>query len=268
MGWLSLATRIVPKVWRAGSKATSTVWHGGSAVLGAGGKVLTTAARNPKTTAAVGIGAFAGWHHLEHPEDSMGTSVGKTLREGVRESARIESNSNEYQIPVFFVVDNKEKSFQFQLQYMIVVDDKHQITGRYLIEDDYYKNVFCPYISKLFDKYSPTFVQVLNVDYVDTKIKITSKDWEKELKREETWVLFNLTELISLKYSVSEIYYGTYENARYVVEIDDGNVKETVYFIDNYAIIKDRRIEIPAYLDVDAMFEEINTDYSEDVWSD
>ena len=100
------------------------------------------------------------------------------------------------------------------------------------------------------------------------KIKITSKDWEKELKREETWVLFNLTELISLKYSVSEIYYGTYENARYVVEIDDGNVKETVYFIDNYAIIKDRRIEIPAYLDVDAMFEEINTDYSEDVWSD
>lgn len=82
MGWLSLATRIVPKVWRAGSKATSTVWHGGSAVLGAGGKVLTTAARNPKTTAAVGIGAFAGWHHLEHPEDSMGTSVGKTLREG------------------------------------------------------------------------------------------------------------------------------------------------------------------------------------------
>jgi hypothetical protein len=192
----------------------------------------------------------------------------KTLREGVRESARIESNSNEYQIPVFFVVDNKEKSFQFQLQYMIVVDDKHQITGRYLIEDDYYKNVFCPYISKLFDKYSPAFVQVLNVDYVDTKIKITSKDWEKELKREETWVLFNLTELISLKYSVSEIYYGTYENARYVVEIDDGNVKETVYFIDNYAIIKDRRIEIPAYLDVDAMFEEVNTDYSEDVWSD
>ena len=82
MGWLSLATRIVPKVWRAGSKATSTVWHGGSAMLGAGGKVLTTAARNPKTTAAVGIGAFAGWHHLEHPEDSMGTSVGKTLREG------------------------------------------------------------------------------------------------------------------------------------------------------------------------------------------
>ena len=83
MGWLSLATRIVPKVWRAGSKATSTVWHGGGAVLGAGGKVLATAARNPKTTAAVGVGAFAGWHHLEHPEESMGTSVGKTLREGV-----------------------------------------------------------------------------------------------------------------------------------------------------------------------------------------
>ena len=32
MGWLSLATRILPKVWRAGSKATSTLWHGGSTV--------------------------------------------------------------------------------------------------------------------------------------------------------------------------------------------------------------------------------------------
>ena len=52
MGWLSLATRILPKVWRAGSKATSTVWKGGSAVLGTGGKVLTVAARNPKATAA------------------------------------------------------------------------------------------------------------------------------------------------------------------------------------------------------------------------
>ncbi|MBQ3384415.1 MAG: hypothetical protein IJG59_04290 [Erysipelotrichaceae bacterium] len=192
----------------------------------------------------------------------------KTLREGVKESARVESYSSEYQIPVFFVVNNKEKSFQFQLKYMIVVDDKHQITGRYLIDDDYYIDVFYPYISRLFDKYGPTFVQILNVEFVDTKIKITAKDWEKEFAAKETWGLFSVTELISLKYSAAEIYYGTYENARYILEIDDGNVKETVYFIDNYAIIKDRRIEIPAYIDIDSIFEEINWDYTQDEWSD
>lgn len=80
MGWLSLATRILPKVWRAGSKATSTVWKGGSAVLGTGGKALTLAARNPKATAATGIATFAGWRMLEHPEESLGTAVGKTVR--------------------------------------------------------------------------------------------------------------------------------------------------------------------------------------------
>ena len=43
MGWLSLATRILPKVWRAGTKATSSLWRGGSAVLGTSGKVLSVA---------------------------------------------------------------------------------------------------------------------------------------------------------------------------------------------------------------------------------
>ena len=80
MGWLSLATRILPKVWRAGSKATSTLWHGGSTVLGAGGKVLTVAAKNPKTTAATGVATFAGWRMLDHPEESLCTAVGKTVR--------------------------------------------------------------------------------------------------------------------------------------------------------------------------------------------
>ena len=86
MGWLSLATRILPKVWRAGSKATSTLWHGGSTVLGAGGKALTVAAKNPKATAATGVATFAGWRMLDHPEESLGTAVGKTVRGAVDQS--------------------------------------------------------------------------------------------------------------------------------------------------------------------------------------
>ena len=83
MGWLSLATRIVPKVWRAGTKATSSLWRGGSAVLGTSGKVLSVAAKNPKTTVAAGVASFAGWRMLDHPEESAGTAVGKTVRSGV-----------------------------------------------------------------------------------------------------------------------------------------------------------------------------------------
>lgn len=86
MGWLSLATRILPRVWRAGSKATSTLWHGGSTVLGAGGKALTIAAKNPKATAAIGVATFAGWRMLDHPEESLGTAVGKTVRGAVDQS--------------------------------------------------------------------------------------------------------------------------------------------------------------------------------------
>ena len=73
-------------MWRAGSKATSTLWHGGSTVLGAGGKVLTVAAKNPKTTAATGVATFAGWRMLDHPEESLGTAVGKTVRGAVDQS--------------------------------------------------------------------------------------------------------------------------------------------------------------------------------------
>ena len=47
MGWLSLATRVIPKLWRSGAKVTSTLWKGGSSVVGA-------VAKNPKTTAGKG----------------------------------------------------------------------------------------------------------------------------------------------------------------------------------------------------------------------
>jgi len=86
MSWLSLATRILPKVWRATGNATSSLWRGGSAVAGTGSKVAAAAARNPKTTAVAGVAAFAGWKKLNTPDESMGTAVGKTVREGVNGS--------------------------------------------------------------------------------------------------------------------------------------------------------------------------------------
>ena len=75
MGWLSLATRVIPKLWRSGVKVTSTLWKGGSSVVGA-------VARNPKTTAVASVATFAGWQKLSHPDESIGTAVGKTLRGG------------------------------------------------------------------------------------------------------------------------------------------------------------------------------------------
>ena len=75
MGWLSLATRVIPKLWRSGVKVTSTLWKGGSSVVGA-------VARNPKTTAVASVATFAGWQKLSHPDESLGTAVGKTLRGG------------------------------------------------------------------------------------------------------------------------------------------------------------------------------------------
>ena len=75
MGWLSLATRVIPKLWRSGVKVTSTLWKGGSSVVG-------TVAKNTKTTAVAGVATFAGWQKLSHPDESLGTAVGKTLRGG------------------------------------------------------------------------------------------------------------------------------------------------------------------------------------------
>ncbi len=82
MGWLSIVTRVVPKAWKAGVQATSSLWHAGSSVVGAGGKVVSAVARNPKASAVVGVATYAGWNKLG-TNDSMGTAVGKTLREGV-----------------------------------------------------------------------------------------------------------------------------------------------------------------------------------------
>ena len=87
MGWLSLLTKAVPKLWRSGLKATSTLWQGGKAatvtVANATAKVASAAARNPKTAVVGGVAAFAGWQKLTNSDESYGTAVGKTLRKGV-----------------------------------------------------------------------------------------------------------------------------------------------------------------------------------------
>lgn len=74
MGWLSLVTKVIPAVWKGGTKATSSVWKAGGAVVGA-------VAKNPKTTVVATIGSYAGWQKLTHWDESVGTAVGKTLRE-------------------------------------------------------------------------------------------------------------------------------------------------------------------------------------------
>lgn len=83
MGWFSLVTKVVPKLWRGGTKVTSTLWNGGTSVAGAGTKVVTAVAKNPKTTVVTGVAAYAGWDKLTNPDESIGTAVGKTLRDGV-----------------------------------------------------------------------------------------------------------------------------------------------------------------------------------------
>ena len=184
----------------------------------------------------------------------------RTVETGTREATSEDVYSGGYQIPVFFEIDHKEKSFQFQLEYMIVVDDSNQIIGKYVIEDDYYKNEFYPYISRLFDKYGPTFVQVTNSKN-GVKITLESPEGKRELPLFDVMDLFDLTQYIGTKYSVSEEYHGSLYNPRYILEIDDGVVKETVYFINNYAIINNRRIELPASIDLDTLLAE--KDYNE-----
>lgn len=75
MGWLSLATKVIPTLWRGGVKATSKLWQVGSTVVCA-------AAKNPKTTMITGVATFAGWRKLSNSDESLGTAVGKTLRSG------------------------------------------------------------------------------------------------------------------------------------------------------------------------------------------
>ena len=81
MSWLSIGGKIIPKLFRGGTKATSTLWKGTTAVtetaVKAGGAML----KNPKTTVVTGIGAYAGWKMLDEPDKSFGTHVGETARE-------------------------------------------------------------------------------------------------------------------------------------------------------------------------------------------
>ena len=86
MGWFSLATRLVPQLFRGAAKATSTLWKGGSTVIGSTAKVASAAAKNPKTALALGIGSYAGWSKLNNPDESYGTAVGKTARAAVGEA--------------------------------------------------------------------------------------------------------------------------------------------------------------------------------------
>ena len=83
MGWLSLVTKVVPKVLTGGTKAPSTLWRGGTTVVGAGWKTATTIAAHPKTAIATAVGGWALMHKSDNPEESMGTAVGKTMRESV-----------------------------------------------------------------------------------------------------------------------------------------------------------------------------------------
>ena len=83
MGWLSLVTKIVPKVLTGGTKATSMLWRGGAAVTGAGWKAAKTVAAYPKTSIATAVGGWALMEKAQHPDESFGTAVGKTVRGGV-----------------------------------------------------------------------------------------------------------------------------------------------------------------------------------------
>lgn len=86
MGWLSLITTVTPKLFRSTAKATSTLWKGGKAVTSAGWGAVNTAVKNPKTTAVAVGAAYAGWYKLDHPDESFGTAVGKTVKDSVEAS--------------------------------------------------------------------------------------------------------------------------------------------------------------------------------------
>lgn len=187
----------------------------------------------------------------------------KTVETGVREATPKDFNiSGVFQIPIFFMINHKEMSFQFRLDSLMVVDEHHQITGKYIIEPDYYQNEFYPFISRLFDKYGPTYMQLL---YGRNGLRVTLETDEgtRELNLLEIMETFDLGYLISTKYCVSDEFLGSLNDPRYVMRIDDGIVKETVYFVDNYAIINNRLIELPANIDLDSIFTEIHYDEDE-----
>ena len=86
MSWLSIGTKIVPKLFRGGVKATSTLWKGATVTTETAVKAAGAMLRNPKTTVVAGVGAYAGWKMLDEPDKSFGTHVGETAREAVNSS--------------------------------------------------------------------------------------------------------------------------------------------------------------------------------------
>lgn len=99
MSWLSLATRVAPQLWKIGSKATSVLFDKSSkiasSIFSKSSEVASTASSivvksskkgaefvkdNPKVSAAAAAACYAGWKNIG-TDDSLGTSVGKSLRD-------------------------------------------------------------------------------------------------------------------------------------------------------------------------------------------
>lgn len=88
MSWLSLATKVIPLLWKAGAKATSALFSKGKDVVSATTSMaiqgtkqgLSFAQKNPKVTAVAAAATYAGWNNIG-TSDSLGTSVGKSLRD-------------------------------------------------------------------------------------------------------------------------------------------------------------------------------------------
>ena len=89
MSWLSIGTKIIPKLFKGGATATSTLWKGTTAVTDASFKLAGTMLKHPKTTIAGGIGAYAGWKMLDNKENAetndndktFGTHYGETTKD-------------------------------------------------------------------------------------------------------------------------------------------------------------------------------------------
>ena len=77
MAWLSLLTRVVPKLFQVATKATSSVVRGTAKTTA---EVAGVIKNNPKASAVAAVASYAGWKNLG-TNDSFGTSVGKTVRE-------------------------------------------------------------------------------------------------------------------------------------------------------------------------------------------
>ena len=95
MSWLSIGTKVIPKLFKGGTTATSTLWKGTTAVTEASFKLAGTMLKHPKTSIAGGIGAYAGWKMLDNKENAQinsndktfGTHFGETTKDAVNKVA-------------------------------------------------------------------------------------------------------------------------------------------------------------------------------------